>query len=365
MKKVLKIVIPILLVLSAVGAGIFFWMRNSNSAGGEVAYGTKVSSVNYASNAGSVNRFSGVVESQQTIDFKKNSNREIEEIYVNVGDIVQKDAPLFRYDVRSSQNSIEEAYLDIEGLNSELAIYRSSNTTENQIYARQTEIAIQKKQAEIASFQQEIDNANVLATLSGIVKEVNEEGVNSDGMEAPIVRIMEIGEYRVKGKIDEQLFGIINVGDEVLVRSRVDESLSWRGKVSKIDTEPQKQEENYYGGGENTEKASSYPFYVSLDNTDGLMLGQHVLIEPSYETDISLTGIWVISDYLIEEDGTYYAYVAENNKLVKREIRVGEINEELFITEITAGLEDDDLIVWPEDGLVEGMQVINMSEARE
>lgn len=365
MKKVLKIVIPIILVLLAVGAGIFFWMKNSNNAGGEVAYGTKVSSVNYASNASSVNRFSGVVESQQTVDFKKNNNREIEEIYVKVGDTVKKDAPLFRYDVRSSQNSIAEAYLDIEGLNSELEIYRASNTTENQIYARQTEIAIQKKQAEIAGYQQEIDNADVLSTLSGIVKEINEEGVNSEGMEAPIVTIMEIGEYRVKGKIDEQLFGMINVGDEVLVRSRVDESLSWKGKVSKIETEPQKQEENYYGGNEGVEKASSYPFYVSLDNTEGLMLGQHVFIEPSYETDINLTGIWLTSDYVVEEDGTYYVYVAENNKLVKREIRVGEINEELYITEITAGLEDDDLIIWPEEGLVEGMKVINMSEAME
>ena len=160
MKKVLKIVIPIILVLLAVGAGIFFWMKNSNNAGGEVAYGTEVRSMNYASNASSVNRFSGVVESQQTVDFKKNNNREIEEIYVKVGDTVKKDTPLFRYDVRSSQNSIAEAYLDIEGLNSELAIYRASNTTENQIYARQTEIAIQKKQAEIAGNQQEKDNAD-------------------------------------------------------------------------------------------------------------------------------------------------------------------------------------------------------------
>ena len=365
MKKKMKFIVPIVLLIIAILAGVFFFMKRGGTTSGEVAYVDKVSAVNYASSPTSYTRFAGVVESQQTVDFKKDGNREILEVYVKEGDSVQKDAKLFRYDVRSSENGIAEATLEIEGLNSELAIYRAGGGTENQILARQTEISIQKKQAEIAAFQQEIDNADVLSSLTGVVKEVNEDGLNSEGMEAPIVKVMEIGEYRVKGKIDEQLFGMVNVGDPVIVRSRVDESITWSGTVSKIETEPQQSSENNYYGGESGEKASSYPFYVTLDNTDNLMLGQHVFIEPGADTSVSLSGIWIMSDYLISEEDGYYVYVAENNKLTKRKVEVGEINEEMFITEIVGNLSEEDLIAWPDESYTEGMNVLDVSEAME
>lgn len=366
MKKKWKIIIPIILVLLIAAAGLFIWLNRGGSNSDEVAYVSEVRSVNYAQNTYSVNRFSGVVESQQTIDFKKDGNRDIEEIYVKEGDTVENGAALFKYDVRSSENNIAQSLLDIEGMNSELNIYRQNNSTENQILARQTEIAIQKKQAEIAAYQQEIDNAVVTSSLQGIVKKINEDGINEEGMEAPVVQVMEIGEYRVKGKIDEQLFGVINVGDPVVVRSRVDESLVWHGKVSKIETEPQNNNENNYFGGETGETASSYPFYISLDSTEGLMLGQHVLIEPASESsDLNLTGIWLISDYVIMEEDGPYIYVSENGRLKKRRIEIGAVNEELFITEIVSGLSEDDLITWPDETYSEGMPTVNMSEVRE
>ena len=365
MKKKLKFIVPIVLLIIAAIVGVLYFMKRGGSASGEVAYVDKVSAVNFASTPTSYNRFAGVVESQQTVDFKKDGNREILEVYVKEGDNIQKDAKLFRYDVRSSENGILEANLEIEGLNSELAIYRANNSTENQILARQTEISIQKKQAEIAAYQQEIDNADVLSSLTGVVKEVNEEGLNNEGMEAPIVKVMEVGEYRVKGKIDEQLFGMVNVGDPVIVRSRVDESLTWSGTVSKIETEPQQSSENNYYGGETGEKASSYPFYVTLDNIDNLMLGQHVFVEPGADMDVSLSGIWLMSDYLMVEEDGYYVYVAENNKLTKRKVEVGEINEEMFITEIVGNLSNDDLIAWPDESYTEGMNVLNVAEAME
>ncbi len=367
MKKFLKIFIPIIAVVLIALAALFFWLNKGGNNNGDAAYVMSVKDINYASGSYSVDRFSAIIESQQTVDFKKNNNRDILEVVVKEGDNVQNGDVLFRYDVRSSENSIAEANLEIEGLNSELAIYRQNNTTENQILARQTEIAIQKKQVEIASYQQEIANAEVVSTLAGVVKEVNEDGVGLDGAEAPIVKVMEKGDFRVKGKVDEQLISLITVGDPVIVRSRIDENKTWTGKITKIETEPQSNEDNnnYFYDGGSSEKASSYPFYVALDNNEGLMLGQHVFVEPDNGTEVNLSGIWLMSDYIIQDGDRYYVYVAENNKLVKREIRVGIINEELYITEITNGLDENDLIAWPDDSYTEGMPAINLSEERE
>ena len=51
-------------------------------------------------------------------------------------------------------------------------------------------------------------------------------------------------------------------------------------QITKIDTENQVQNNNEYDTSDSgTEKASKYPFYVQLDSTDNLILGQHVYVE--------------------------------------------------------------------------------------
>ena len=35
-------------------------------------------------------------------------------------------------------------------------------------------------------------------------------------------------------------------------------------------------------GGSDVSTASKYPFYVTLDSSDGLLMGQHVYIEPDH-----------------------------------------------------------------------------------
>ena len=49
--------------------------------------------------------------------------------------------------------------------------------------------------------------------------------------------ILQTGEYRVKGSIDEQNVWMISDGQAVIIRSRVDESQTWNGTISKIDTD--------------------------------------------------------------------------------------------------------------------------------
>ena len=49
--------------------------------------------------------------------------------------------------------------------------------------------------------------------------------------------ILATGDYRVKGSIDEQNVYNLSVGQAVVVRSRVDETMTWTGTISAIDTE--------------------------------------------------------------------------------------------------------------------------------
>ena len=52
--------------------------------------------------------------------------------------------------------------------------------------------------------------------------------------------------------------------------------------------------------GDDTTSSSSYPFYVTLDSSDGLMLGQHVYIEMDEGQEEQKTGIWLRDYYTVD-----------------------------------------------------------------
>ena len=66
----------------------------------------------------------------------------------------------------------------------------------------------------------------------------------------------------------------------------------------------------------------NYPYYVELDSSDGLMLGQHVYMEPDLGQEDQKEGIWLDDYYFeIEEDGSASVWAASaSNVLEKRAV---------------------------------------------
>ena len=102
---------------------------------------------------------------------------------------------------------------------------------------------------------------------------------------------------------------------------------------------------------------STYPFYVNLDSSDGLMLGQHVYIEMDEGQESQKTGIWLSEVYIVDADtDSPYVWAADKKgKLEKRSVILGQHDEELGEYEIADGLSKDDCIAYPADILEEGM----------
>ncbi len=81
------------------------------------------------------------------------------------------------------------------------------------------------------------------------------------------------------------------------------------------------------GSSDDQTSSSTYPFYVNLDSSDGLMLGQHVYIEADEGQDEEKSGIW-LNDYFIVDADTDNPYVwvsGDNNKLEKRSVVLGSM----------------------------------------
>ena len=114
------------------------------------------------------------------------------------------------------------------------------------------------------------------------------------------------------------------------ILSRTDENQYWVGTVTLVDYEnpAQGNNNNYYGmATDEMTSSSKYPFYVELESTEGLILGQHVYLEvDAEEGDVS--GIPVSMAFICyEDDGTAYVWAENRNRLEKRKVTLGEMND--------------------------------------
>lgn len=371
MNKKTKIIILISACLLIVVIGIYFLFSKGNN--NQNIYVQKVSTI--IGSSYTENRYSGVVESSETVDINQDGNKSITDMYVKAGQKVSKGDKLFSYDTTEAANSIAQKKLDIEAQNNEIQaqnntiadykaeLNKGGDKVEIQArindasYAiRQAQNTIKATQTEIEQLNKQIENSTVLSTIDGIIKEVNKDGgTDESGNQKPLVSITQTTDFRVKGSISEM--GTISEGTSVIVRSRVNEDQIYKGTVTKVETDPQSNSNNNFNGADSSESASKYPFYVSLDNNKGLMLGQHVYIEADNGQSTKKKGIWLDASFIVSDDnGNSYVWVSERGKLKKRKVELVKTDEETFATKIKSGLSVDDYIAWADDSYSEGMK---------
>ena len=385
-KKIILISAGAAVVLVILIAIWFFVFRKSSSGtDGAVAYTTPVSMLTSTS-TGTVNRYAGVVEPQQTVKIQKASDRNVKEVFVKEGDTVTKGAPLFSYDTDETQMKLSEAELELERITTEIAtLYNQIETLQNekakapeseafsyttQILTAQNDVKRaeynqKSKGVEIEQIRKSLENATVTSEIDGVVKSIN-DGSQTYGYgydeDNSYMTILSNNEYRIKGTINEQNMYAISTGQEMLVHSRIDENITWSGTVTEVDTEnPVNNQNSMYGyGGDGNTTSSSYNFYVELSDDAALMLGQHVFMEPDMGQTEVKEGLWLSRYYLVFDGNDAYAWVCgKNDKLEKRRITTGQYDETMDEYEITSGLTLEDSIAFPEDTLTEGMPCVN------
>ena len=405
MKKRILIVLGILILAGGIGTGAWyhFYGKDSGSSGDSVVYVSQVSVITGVESA-ATNRFAGVVEPQETVNVKIESGRKVKEVKVKTGDEVKAGQLLFEYDLSSIEDDLKQSQLDLDrlkneaiSLNEQIATLEAekkkakaedqlSYTIEietNKMNLKKNEYSQKSKTAEIEKLQNATTNTEVRSEIDGVIQKIDtskmtsDEGDSVDDSSAmdsmssndsssdssAFITILSTGAYRVKGKVNEQNRDSIVPGEAVIIRSRVDSSKTWKGTMGSIDVNngsTESDSDNYFGmsstGSDDQTSSTSYPFYVELDSSDGLMLGQHVYIERDIGQDEQKDGLW-LSDYYIVDADTNEPYVWAANdkkKLEKRYITLGKHDEDLGEYEIVDGLTKKDSIAFPTDALEEG-----------
>lgn len=328
-------------------------------------------------------RHAGMVVSENMAQIPRDGSKTISEVYVTVGQEVKEGDKLFTYDSKALELELEKAQLEVEKMKNELQTHEEQlaalnqqlswtwdtsaqvrltleiNTLETAIM--ETEYQLAAKEVEILGLQEMLEHVDITSPVDGTVRQINEE----EGAEYYIT-IQQAGAYRIKGTLNELSMGVIVEGTRLKIISRVDEDQFWTGTVTYIDyennSEQNQQEDYYYGYVDPMTTASSYPFYVELDSTEGLRLGQHVYME--LEGSDAMPGLWIPESYLVdvtysEETGetTASVWVANaSGRLEKRPVSLGMYDAGCY--EILSGLAPEDYVASPSNpGTVAGAAV--------
>ena len=267
--------------------------------------------------------FAGVVSTAGDVEVNKKSDVAVGEVQVKAGDVVHAGDVLFTYDTESASLDLEKANLELAQMQSNLAMTKANKEAlekekakaddsqqlsysleiqEKETSIMEEEYRIQAKEREIEQLRALVEDADVLSPTDGTVRSVNDGSGSSSGGDyydsgygpagdasGAFIVIAKTSDIRIMGSVDEANLAELYEGMAVTVRARTGDG-EWTGTVTGVDTEkPLQQNSNYYDPSQSTK----YPFYVALDSTEGLVVGQHVYIVAEWagmgglETDVA------------------------------------------------------------------------------
>lgn len=342
-------------------------------------------------------QYGGVVEAKATVKVNKDDNKTVGECFVEVGDAVQEGDPLFSYDTDALELTVSSAELEVEQMQNSIASYENQikelekekkkasssdklsytlQIQEAELNKAEAEYNLKQKQAEVERLKASMNETEVTAPVSGIIQAVNSDTSsagsdyygNGGSTDNSYITIMETGTYRIKGTAGEEAVRNLYAGMAVTASSRTDSTQTWRGVIESVNTSTAEDEDqnngNYYDGS-NGQSSAKYAFYVTLDSSDGLLIGQHVYLKVGEDaSQAEAEGICLPSGYLVDPQESSASVWAEgsNGKLEFRQVTLGGYDEAMDQYTITDGLTLEDYIAYPEDGLKEGMSVVEYDE---
>ena len=215
--------------------------------------------------ATSSDKFAGVVVSENAVEITRDTEKQINELFVSVGDTVRVNEKLFEYDTDTLSLTIDKQELEMDKLEQQIKdqttqkkniekqitdlekqIKKTKDKKEktelqNQLSTQQmllqsanidlTTANYEKKtlQAEITYNKNMLKNAVVRSPIKGTIRSIDENGT-------PYITIQQAGAFQVKGMLNElSLNAGIMEGTSVTILSRVDPTQFWTGVVTMVD----------------------------------------------------------------------------------------------------------------------------------
>jgi len=191
------------------------------------------------------------------------------------------------------------------------------------------EIALKIAQNDYQMAKENYNDTSVLSPISGIVVSRSASVGENAAPGTPVFSVVNLDTVYLESGVSEQSIGSLKEGQEVAVTIDALSGHSFVGKLTNISPALD-------------EKTSTYPVKVEIENKDNLikagMFGTMEIVTDSHKNALAIP-----KEAVLQESGSYYAFVAKSGKAVKRAIKLGFSEKEYY--EVLQGLETGEQIV--------------------
>ncbi|WP_241673805.1 efflux RND transporter periplasmic adaptor subunit, partial [Bacillus wiedmannii] len=210
---------------------------------------------------------------------------------------------------------------------------------ESQIEMKKFEV--EKSDEMIKAAKEKVNTLSVTSPADGVIDDIVKN--NDAGMSR--ITLRHAGPFKVKGQLSEYELASVKVGQEVIVSSKTVSGKTWSGKVTEIGSTPVKNmDEN--------KRVSSYPFTVTLNESEGLQNGFHVNV--TNKTG-EATGTIVPKSSMVKKGDKDVVFVVKDGKAKEQVVTVEfETDHEAKVSGVKKGVQ---IISEPMKNVKDGMEV--------
>ena len=300
--------------------------------------------------------YDGDIEAEYEIGVFSRVPDRIEKFFVDVGDYVQKGAPIARVRATTIEQAVRQAEAGLvaakaQEANARLEYERSGRLHEEKALSQQQLDAVktqfeavtsQREQAEamLETAKSQLTDAQISAPISGIIAGRNYDAGDMASPGQPVVTIVQMRRVKVKFDIAETDLGKVKLADAATVRVKSYTNRTFAGKVSRVspvlDRLTRMAEVEVLI--DNKDMALKPGMFARVEVTTGLM--KNVIVVPRHA---------IIESTSMQEGGkggvtkVYFAYVVRENKAEQRKLDVVYANHEFLA--VGSGLSEGDLVV--------------------
>ncbi|PEA23482.1 efflux transporter periplasmic adaptor subunit [Bacillus cereus] len=289
------------------------------------------------------------------------------ELAVKKGDEVKKGQLLFKYNDPITKQGVTEAEMQKKIAQKEVTLHqkqidtakqklkkdKNSALPEEALKASEIEVQQLESQLEMKKFEVEkademikaakekVNTLSVTSPADGVIDDIVKN--NDAGMSG--ITLRHAGPFKVKGQLSEYELASVKIGQEVTVSSKTISGKTWTGKVTEIGSTPLKNmDEN--------KTVSSYPFTVTLNDSEGLQNGFHVNV--TNKTG-EATGTIVPKSSMVKKGDKDVVFVVKDGKAKEQVVTVEfETDHEAKVSGVKKGVQ---IISEPMKNVKDGMEV--------
>lgn len=341
-----RIILILIIVLLVVGAGFLLKRSHDKINAGKANLISSEIVVSVAevgeTSTGTTLNLTGTLNPFTEVAVAAQSSGQITSMKAELGQRVSKGSILARIDSHLKELAVESAQLNFDKQQRDLVRYESlykggTVTTQQMDDARMglTNASIQLKQA-----KKQLEDATVVAPISGVITEKTAEVGAFTNMGSPIVRIVDISRLKIRMNVSESNVYKLSVGDHANVVCDVYPDKTFTGKITYIASKG--------------DDSHNYPVEVVISNNGKLKAGTFANVTVNIPGNGSALSI--PREALLGSSKNAKVYIVKDGKTQTRDITVTGGNEKVLF--VSNGLAKGELVVTAgQINLIEGMSV--------